>query len=66
MSETFICDSCGGEFECGRSDEEAMKEARANFSKTEIEKGEGLVDVCDDCYREFMQWLKAHPEVRIM
>lgn len=51
MSDTFTCEMCGGTFEKGRSDDEALADMEAKF-------GEGAVPpvirmiVCDDCARK--------------
>lgn len=47
MSETFICDGCGGEFDKGWSDEEAEAELEQTFAMNKIQ----CELVCDDCYK---------------
>lgn len=47
-SKTYTCAHCGGTFESGWSDEDAIAEARAAFGD---QLGKDLVQVCDDCYR---------------
>jgi hypothetical protein len=49
---TFKCSHCGGIFEKGWSDEEALKELEDNFGVTEKNKDVDIL--CDDCYEEFM------------
>jgi hypothetical protein len=49
MGNTFTCANCGGTFEKGRTDEEAMTESKSLFgdiSDNEIEV------VCDDCFEK--------------
>jgi hypothetical protein len=64
MGETFTCQRCGGTFGKGWADEEAFAERDRNFSPAEM-AAEGQSSICDDCYQEFMAWLKQHPEVRL-
>ena len=45
----YQCAVCGGIFEFGRSDEEAVSEMKENFPGLEKEDC-GIV--CDDCYKE--------------
>jgi hypothetical protein len=44
---TFICAFCDGLFKKGRSDEEALAEARQMWQDVPEEK---LVEVCEDCH----------------
>ncbi len=48
----FKCDRCGGVFEKGWSDEEALLEAENNFVKPVKEWKDDIVVVCDDCYEK--------------
>ena len=50
---TFQCALCGGMFEKGKSDEEAMRESEEHFGKVPKEE---LAIVCDDC------WNRVHPQ----
>jgi hypothetical protein len=34
-------------------------------SLAEVPPDEPTALVCDDCYQQFMAWLKAHPEERL-
>lgn len=45
---------CGGAFEYGWSDEEAIKEATEAFGKPPAEWKCKAAVVCDDCYRGMM------------
>lgn len=63
VGDTFICPSCGQETVIDRTDAEMTAEAEQNFSP--LERKEGIELVCDPCYDEFMEWLKAHPEMRL-
>lgn len=52
MTDTYICEMCGGKFEKGQSDKEAedeMKKLWGNVPKEE------LSIICDDCFN------KIHP-----
>lgn len=53
----YCCENCGGIFDKGRSDEEARKEAEAEFGDALESDGEAPAIVCDDCYVEIMKWL---------
>jgi hypothetical protein len=55
MATTYRCEECRETFEYGRPDEEAHAEALRDFGL----RGDapGMAIVCDDCYREFMQWI---------
>lgn len=52
----YQCDQCGGVFEQGWTDDEAQAEASAN-GWSQIPAIEMAV-VCDDCYKEIMNWAK--------
>lgn len=54
---TFVCDSCGGTFDCEWSDEEAMKESEEIFGKL---PKKDLAQICDDCFSE-MTAFKENP-----
>ncbi len=59
MSGGFTCDRCGGVFEKGWTDDDALAEARDLFSPAELENP---AVVCDDCWQEFMPnvaWIRA-------
>lgn len=47
----YICDRCGGEFDCGWSDLEATKEQETLFPGLPRER-QALV--CDDCFKIIM------------
>jgi hypothetical protein len=53
---TFTCETCGGTFLAIRPDDEAQAEAVHTFGV----RGDapGMAVVCDDCYREFMAWIR--------
>lgn len=57
MEQLFICDLCGKEFEKTWSDEEAIREAQENFGDVDMQ---AHAVVCDDCYKEFMEWYKEN------
>lgn len=48
----FQCDSCGGIFTKGWSDEESLAEAETNGHPATGDDGV----ICDDCYPAFMAW----------
>jgi len=70
MSHTYTCAHCGGTFESARSDADAHAEAVRHFGlrgdapRHLTPGGEGMAEICDDCYQAFMAWLKTHPELR--
>ena len=57
---TFVCESCGGAFEKGWTDEESQAEAEQLFTAEELADA---ATVCDDCYRRIMG-LPAYQEPR--
>ena len=59
----FTCAQCGGVFNKGWSDAEAEAEYH-KIMMPEVPPDEPVDEVCDDCYQQFMAWLKAHPEER--
>jgi len=69
-SHTYTCAHCHGTFASGWSDEDAHAEAVRNFGvrgdapAQDTPGGEGMAQICDDCYQAFMAWLAAHPEER--
>ena len=48
---TYTCAKCGGSFEEGWSDEEAMAEAESIFTPAELA---AVAVVCDPCFRGFI------------
>lgn len=52
MSDTYRCAECGGIFEKGWTDDEALQEYEAIFSASE--KATPAAVVCDDCYQKIM------------
>jgi len=48
----YQCAQCGGAFEKGRSDEEAMEETHNNFGNIPQEE---CTVICGDCYKKFME-----------
>ena len=59
---TFTCAKCGGTFNKGWSDAEAMAEYHTRMP--EVPPDEPTAVICDVCYERFMTWLAAHPEGR--
>lgn len=53
----YRCSICGGIFEKGQSDEAATKERERDFQGFSAEECEV---VCDDCYKDFMEWLRLN------
>ena len=49
--DTYDCAQCGGTFDKGWSDEEAMQESETNFG--DVEAGD-LAVICDDCHNIMM------------
>ena len=61
VGQPYVCGNCGGTFEKTCSDEEALAEARSTWkpgSDGDIDQGE-QVTVCDDCWRQIMEWAKS-------
>ena len=56
----YKCAICGGIFEKGWTDEEAIKEMKDNFGKEMTVDDCGLV--CDDCYNEMFPSFKEATE----
>lgn len=54
---TFTCDVCGGSFERGRDDAEAIAEMRETWQPHEGDNDLGTV--CDPCFGRVMAWAKA-------
>ena len=50
----FTCESCGGTFDKGWSDEEAAAEAQGNFPGINVSDPDEAGVVCDDCYQHIM------------
>ena len=48
----FRCAMCGGVFEKGNSDEEALEELNGNFPNIDIDDCEL---VCEDCYNKMIE-----------
>ncbi len=53
QSREFTCARCGFTFPKGRTDAEAMAEAKENFGDDIDQRP--LVVICDDCYQLFME-----------
>ena len=58
IGEPFTCGRCRGTFGKGRSDEEALAEARSTWTP-EAAAGEPVI-LCDPCYQEFMEWARVN------
>lgn len=57
MSEQFKCAKCGGTFDKGWSDGEAVAAAAALFPEG---VGDDAATLCDDCHRDFRAWMTAN------
>jgi hypothetical protein len=57
MSDTFTCSRCGQTFRKEWSDEEAKAESEKQWGLPVADGTHSMI--CDDCYREFMQWLNG-------
>jgi hypothetical protein len=63
IGESYICDCCGGTFVKTRSDEEALAEARSEWKpggEGDVSNPEDNAVICDDCFRELMEWAKVN------
>lgn len=63
-TERFTCACCGGKFVCkpGYTDEDRRAEYERNFGEPMDENG--VSPVCDDCYRDIVEWARARGLVR--
>lgn len=62
MTRRFTCEGCGGTFDSGWSEEEAMKEYKTTFGP-HAEQDYGIL--CDDCYKKFISWAETNaPELK--
>jgi hypothetical protein len=52
----FTCAKCGGTFNCGWTEEEALAEAQQNWGDVPVV---AMDQICDDCHAEFLKWFKA-------
>ena len=59
MKRTYTCAACGGQFQKVGTDDRANDEALANFGTANASSDPNMAEVCDDCYREFMEWLRS-------
>ena len=59
----FKCAMCGGIFEKGWTDEEAMKECKENFGE-KMASAEDYEVVCNDCYQKICP--QEHPHEVLM
>jgi DNA-directed RNA polymerase subunit RPC12/RpoP len=62
-TEKYTCAACGGIFEKGWSDEEALKEYEETSFKTKPPVGVHTDLVCDVCYEKLMFWARSKGEV---
>jgi hypothetical protein len=58
VGESFTCARCGTVHEKGWSDEEAMAEAEDLWTPETMADPQAIV--CDDCFREFMEWARVN------
>jgi len=58
----YECDRCHKVFIKGVSDEEARKERDELWSE-EVKQGMEFTLICDDCYKEFMEWYNPEHEI---
>lgn len=56
-AKTFTCRFCGGTFEMGRSEQEAIDEARRLFGEHRADDG----IVCEDCFRAIEKAMGGWP-----
>jgi DNA-directed RNA polymerase subunit RPC12/RpoP len=59
--EEFVCARCGGRFVKAISDDEADREAETlwGYRRASQKPREEMPVVCEDCFREFMQWFRT-------
>ena len=58
IGESYTCGRCGGTFEKTWSDEEALAEAESLWTPETMADEQAVI--CDDCFREFMEWAKVN------
>lgn len=56
MSDDYTCDLCGGTFHNTRSEDEANAEAFENFGIRNANRDPEMAVLCDDCYRQVLDW----------
>ena len=49
----FQCEACGGTFEKGCTNQQALEEMKKNFGDL---PEENQAVICDVCYQKFMKW----------
>lgn len=52
---TYVCARCGGTFDKGWTDEEALAEKEVLWGP-EIDRAEQFIILCNDCFEAFMKW----------
>ena len=55
MAKHYICEGCGGTYESGRPEEEALAEFKANYPDC---LPKDMAIICDDCHQRVMAYLK--------
>ncbi len=64
----YTCAHCGGTFTSGRPDDASHAEAvelwgvRGDAPASQTPGGEGMAEICDPCWREFMAWYRKNQE----
>lgn len=56
--ETYQCALCGGTFEKGRSDEDAVAEAKKLFGVDNANTDPSMLVICDPCFQTEMSTIK--------
>lgn len=62
---TYTCDCCGGTFEAGWTEADALMEYQERFSAQVRAAEEHPAQVCDDCDRKIQEWANT-PEGRVV
>lgn len=56
MPDFFVCKGCDGIYRKTTTDEEMIAECEETFGS--LAENEPVETLCDDCYKEFMDWAK--------
>ena len=58
----YTCAACGQACVDGWTEEESNAEAAAVFGVEQASTRADMMRVCDDCYRNIMQWMHENPD----
>lgn len=55
-NQTYTCEVCGKTCKSAWTEEEALVELEIKFPEARVED---CALVCDDCYKEFIEWMEG-------